>query len=100
MIQGTTPTIRLKIDALDLTQCHDLHVTLKQAGHDRRDFSGAALDVEEHAVQLYLTQEQSLMLAQNKCDVQVNGLTASGVRWATKVKTIEIGKQLLQEVIG
>ena len=43
MIQGTTPTIRLKIDALDLTQCHDIHVTLKQAGHDRRDFSGAAL---------------------------------------------------------
>lgn len=97
MISGTTPTIRLNIAALDLTQCHGLRVTIRQR-NTVIDFKDLA--VSEHKIECYLTQEQSLLLAPGSCKMQVNGLTQGGTRWATVPKVIDITEQLLREVIS
>ena len=99
MIAGTTPTIRMTINALDLTQCHGIHVTLKQRAL-LIDIQEEDLVITEHRIEAWLTQAQSLQLASGTCELQVNGLTPGGSRWATKPRVIDIQKQLLREVIS
>lgn len=99
MIRGTTPTLIFRIMAIDLTLCRSIIVTLQQRGHQPIEFSGEDLEIEEHQIRVYLTQEKSLRLAEGVCDVQVNVITNLGSRAAAPVKQIQIGKQLHSEVI-
>ena len=96
MISGTTPTLRLTINALNLTECSNIHVTLKQRSITL-DFT--ELTISEHVIEVYLTQADSLKLIPGDCKIQVNGLL-NGSRWATNTEIIEITEQLLREVIA
>ena len=91
--------IRVTTQDIDFTQSHEIHVTLRQRS-TVLDFFGADLTIMGNRIEVYPSQEQSLKLAAGECEIQVNGLTTNDQRWASKVKTIEITKQLLREVIG
>ena len=106
MIRGTTPTFTFTIlsDDVDLTAAESVYVTIVQGGVAINK-TGEALDVGEKTVECWLTQEESMQLAENpNADVQINWTyLAPGSeevrRAATKIKSIPITKQLLKRVI-
>ena len=98
MIRGTTPTLKLQLQDIDLSLMHEIHVTIKQ-GAVKQDIADPEIDGDY--INIYFTQEQSLAFTVGTpVEVQVNGLTANNERWASEIATVNIGRQLLDEVIG
>ena len=66
MYKGTTPTvtITLKDQTVDLTAASHVYVTIASRNKNLIRKEDAALDVSEHSVALYLTQEETLALPQ------------------------------------
>lgn len=108
MIRGTTPTFTLRItnggDDLDLTQASGVYVTIRQNGRVITK-TGDDISIAAQSVSCWLTQEESLSLRENmEAEVQINWTYVdvtdnSSRRAATKAKTIDIGRQLLAEVV-
>lgn len=106
MIRYTTPTISLSVDGADLTG-KEVYVSLEQGNTELlKKGSDLTIDVEitdEHPVThitFALTQEETAVF---KCGssiaVQVNWISADGVRAATGIKTINVKQNLLDSVI-
>ena len=105
MINYTTPTIDLTVKGIDLTP-YDVYVTLEQVGK-KLTKSGTDLEIETETVgqvtntniSFELTQTESAMFSHKiGCDIQINYIK-DGVRKATETKTIDVMKNLLNEVI-
>ena len=108
MIRGTTPTFTLTIhdpsDSLDLTQANNVYVTIRQDAFDVTK-TGEDLTVEARKVSGWLTQEETIQLKAGKTAlVQVNwtytDVGGSVKRAATKVQDMQVGRQLLPEVLA
>ena len=107
MIRGTTPTFVFTIQSqtLDLTQANHVYVTIAQ-GAKLIEKSGNDLEVAAKTVSVWLTQEESFKLNDGTAaEVQINWTYIDPLdnetvrRAATKVKSIQISKQLLKRVI-
>lgn len=104
MIEGTTPTFILSItdEDVDLTLASRVIVSFKQAytGVDLRK-EGNSIDVEAKQVSVYLTQDESLSFATGKpIDLQINWVYEDSSRSCTRIETIEVTKNLIEEVIN
>lgn len=105
MIRGTTPTIHMNIingDELDLTQAEDIYITLRQGQRIITKKDG--IIVEAQSVSFYLTQRETLSLKEGPAYLQINWAYTDSIgkekrRAATRIKQIQIGGQLLDEVI-
>ena len=107
MVRGTTPTLTLKLrdgSNVDLTQAQNVYVTIAQ-GLNVITKTGDDVDVQNDGLTVltYLTQEESLSLAERNAEVQLNwtyvDLDGVTMRAASKVKKIVIDRQILREVI-
>ena len=107
MIRGTTPTFSFTITdtTVDLSSAENVYVTLTQNGKEITK-TGSDIDVGTRTVNVFLSQEESMKLAEGTdAEVQLNwtyidpGDLTTLRRAATKVKTIPIAKQLLRRVI-
>lgn len=98
--RGTTPTLQLEIDdeSLDLTTVNHVYVTLKN-GNNVLTKQDADLTISENSVALYLNQSETLAMASDSTEVQVNWTFPDGSREATSIARVQIGKQLLMEVV-
>ena len=106
MIRYTTPTISLIVEGVDLTS-KDVYVTLEQGKHELTK-KGSDLTISTETVQQVTNTLISFTLSQAEsaafklsasAAVQVNWISSAGVRTATEIKTINILKNLLEEVI-
>ena len=106
MINYTTPTITLIVEGVNLTP-YDVYVTIEQYNIEVTK-SGSDLDVSmqtsssgiDTVISFVLTKEESSRFFYNgNANVQVNWLDGE-TRGATEIKTIHVGKNLLDEVIG
>ena len=104
MINYTTPSITLEVEGADLTS-QDVYVTIVQ-GSIELTKSGQALTVSYDSEQdtstivFVLSQEESAQFAFSRsAQLQVNFINSSGVRDATNIATIDVLKNLLDEVI-
>lgn len=105
MIRGTTPTLTLTIsDFVDLSLAENIYVTIKQPSVTI-ELTKDEIEIDHNIISCYLSQENSLKLAENtKTKIQVNWTyydTETGTirRAATVVKEILIGEQLLRRVL-
>lgn len=107
MIRGTTPTFTftIKNDTVDLAEAQNVYVTIRQ-GSKEITKTGDDIEVETRTVNVFLGQEESLGLSEGaNAEVQINWTYLDQIdattirRAATKVKTIQITKQLLKRVI-
>ncbi len=104
MVRGTTPTLTLHIldDNIDLTQATNVYLTIKQDNYTLTKTT-PQLELSSNIIDCYLTQEESLRFSEGAADIQINwtyqnnGIT---YRAATKIKTIQIGPQLLTRVVS
>lgn len=105
MIRGTTPTIHMNIingGELDLTQAKELYLTLRQG--QRLITKTTGLEISPQSVGFSLTQREALSLKEGPAEVQINWIYEDATdgtkrRAATRIKQIEINRQLLEEVI-
>ena len=97
MIRGTTPTFTFTIRPKRQTDILQGRTELDKTDDD--------MEISTNTVEVWLTQEESLKLAEggNNCEIQINWtyLDSNDTvrRAATRVKSIPIDKQLLRRVI-
>lgn len=106
MINFTTPTITLVVEGVDLTG-KNIYATLEQGcreltkkGSDMNITTETVGERTDTVLTMVLSQEESASFDFNKnAFVQVNWITAGGVRGATEIKKIDVMRNLLDEVI-
>lgn len=105
MIRYTTPIITLEVEGVDLTANRDVYVTIEQ-GSNKLTKSGTDLTVsynsqtEISSIGFTLSQEESASFSWGKaCQLQVNFISNAGARDATNIVTIDVMRNLLDEVL-
>ena len=106
MINYTTPSITLEVEGIDLTDNQDVYVTIVQ-GTTELTKKGSDLTISYDSqkdistIVFSLSQTESAQFAFSKsAQLQVNFINASGVRDATNIASIDVLKNLLDEVIA
>lgn len=106
MVRATTPiiTLRIKNDEIDLNQADVIFVSIVQGKTTIELKKEDLLEINKNIIKFCLTQEQSLSLNEKiDVEIQVNWTYLDGNnvsrRGATKVKNINIDKQLLRREI-
>lgn len=107
MINYTTPTITLTIEGTDIT-ANEIYVTIQQREHKMtkgpNDLTATAITHGQQTdtkVELTLTQRESAYFDyQMPASVQVNWISPDGIRGATRIKKLDVLKNLLDEVVN
>jgi hypothetical protein len=100
MVRGTTPTFTFTLpDTVDLTTANNVYVTFAQRNGSTLTMSGDDITVSAQTVDVYLSQEQSLMFAKGNITAQINWTYADGQRACTNIVQIPVDANLLQEVL-
>lgn len=106
MVKGTTPTFTLTVGdgSVDLDEALSVYVTIQQFDKIITK-SGSAVTVDHNVVTCTLTENESLRFIEGIANVQVNWTYRDAgsnalKRAASKVASVPILKQLLDEVIA
>lgn len=101
MIRATTPTYTLSLpddSEVDLTDASKVFFAMSQGSYTIKK---QVTPTDAHTVEVYLTQDETLELKDGKpADIQLNWIYSGGARMATKVKSVQVDKQLLKEVLS
>lgn len=99
IVRGTTPTFRLTLPStVDLNMVPAIYVTFCRNGITiTKEINDAV--IERNIIVVSLTQEETLKLGAGTVEIQVNWITARGIRTASSIVTYEFTRQLLPEVL-
>lgn len=98
MRQGTTPTIQITINDIDLNEMQNIYVVFEQNGYILKKES-SDLDIEGNTVSVSLSQEETLNFKEGTCNIQLRMITKGGVAIASPIKTTKVYRVLNKEVI-
>lgn len=98
-MQGLTPTIIVRVpQTIDLTEASNHYVSIKQNDCLVLKKSEGFI-VEQHEVEIYLTQEETLRFRTGTIFLQLNWTYATGQRGATRWIGIRVEPNQLLEVL-
>ncbi|WP_337929785.1 hypothetical protein [Holdemanella sp.] len=98
MRQGTTPTIQITINDIDLNEMQNIYVVFEQNGYILKKES-SDLDIEGNTISVSLSQEETLNFKEGTCNIQLRMVTKGGVAIASPIKTTKVYRVLNKEVI-
>ncbi len=98
MRQGTTPTIQITINDIDLNEMQNIYVVFEQNGYILKKES-SDLDIERNVISVLLSQEETLNFKEGTCNIQLRMITKGGVAIASPIKTTKVYRILNKEVI-
>lgn len=98
MRQGTTPTIQITINDIDLNEMQNIYVVFEQNGYILKKES-SDLDIEGNTISVSLSQEETLNFKEGTCNIQLRMITRGGVAIASPIKTTKVYRVLNKEVI-
>lgn len=98
MRQGTTPTIQITINDIDLNEMQNIYVVFEQNGYILKKES-SDLDIEGNTISVLLSQEETLNFKEGTCNIQLRMITKGGVAIASPIKTTKVYRVLNKEVI-
>lgn len=98
MRQGTTPTIQITINDIDLNEMQNIYVVFEQSGYILKKES-SDLDIEGNVISVLLSQEETLNFKEGTCNIQLRMITKGGVAIASPIKTTKVYRVLNKEVI-
>lgn len=98
MRQGTTPTIQITINDIDLNEMQNIYVVFEQNGYILKKES-SDLNIEGNVISVLLSQEETLNSKEGTCNIQLRMITKGGVAIASPVKTTKVYRVLNKEVI-
>lgn len=102
MYKGTTPTLIFTFpDDFDVTEATKVIVTIGIKGSAPIiEFTGSDIEVSEHTVSVWLSQQQTLRMPVGEVSAQINLLYGDGSRVATNIVRFEWKKNLHNEVMS
>lgn len=105
IIEGTTPTLELTLsdETIDLSIFDHVYATLQKTTMRNRKVtkSDAELTLAANVCSLTLTQEETLLLGEGRCKVQMNWTSDNGAyRDASEIGVFILGENLLNEVLA
>ena len=99
MRQGTTPTIVINVNNIDVNTLKSIYVTFEQTGFiltkNKDD-----IDIIDDQIRLSLSQEETLQFERGKCNVQLRAITNDGNAIASTIVSTNIYRILDKEVIS
>lgn len=98
MRQGTTPTIQITINDINLNEMQNIYVVFEQNGYIVKKES-SDLNVEGNIISVLLSQEETLNFKEGTCNIQLRMITKGGVAIASPIKTTKVYRVLNKEVI-
>lgn len=98
MRQGTTPTIQITINDIDLNEMQNIYVVFEQNGYILKKES-SDLEIEGNTISVSLSQEETLNFKEGTCNIQLRMITKGGVAIASPIKTTKVYRVLNKEVI-
>ncbi len=98
MRQGTTPTIQITINDIDLNEMQNIYVVFEQNGYILKKES-KDLNIEKNVISVMLSQEETLNFKEGTCNIQIRMITGEGVAIASPIKTTTVCRILNKEVI-
>ena len=98
MRQGTTPTIQITINDIDLNEMQNIYVVFEQNGYILKKES-SDLNIEGNVISVLLSQEETLNFKEGTCNIQLRMITKGGVAIASPIKTTKVYRVLNKEVI-
>lgn len=98
MRQGTTPTIQITINDIDLNEMQNIYVVFEQNGYILKKES-SDLDIEGNTISVSLSQKETLNFKEGTCNIQLRMITKGGVAIASPIKTTKVYRVLNKEVI-
>lgn len=98
MRQGTTPTIQITINDIDLNEMQNIYVVFEQNGYILKKES-SDLSIEGNIISVLLSQEETLNFKEGTCNIQLRMITKGGVAIASPIKTTKVYRVLNMEVI-
>lgn len=106
MRRGTTPTLRIPIDGIEVTKLNEIYLTFEQeADHccnsvqiTKRE-SDITINEEDNLLEIEFAQEETLKFKQAPVKVQMRAVTTDGKRIATNTAEVNVYAILLDGVI-
>lgn len=104
MIQFTTPAVTLTVKGVTFDGTEKVWVSIRQktggGTENKIDIDDATVDTSgaDPVITFTLTQEQTAGLSLGAALIQVNWITTTDERGATDIVTVNIGRNLLDEV--
>ena len=99
MVQATTPTFILTLpETVDLSQADNVYFTIQQANVTITK-TGEDLSVDGQTVSVYMTQDETLQFVPSTARLQLNWTYANGARACSNIVSIDVGQNLLKEVV-
>lgn len=90
MTRGTTPTITLTVTDVPLSGA-TIYLAFRQGRHLLiKSGSDLTVDTAEGTVAVTLTQAETLQFAPGTCEIQIRGIYATGVSFATEIITDQV----------
>lgn len=106
IIRGTTPTLtfHVKNEQLDLTEIAEIWITFKtKMGSPPKEktfgMDNITINAEEHTIELYLEQEDTLYFAGVQILLQIRARFNSDLAYASNIMDIDLGQILKEGVI-
>lgn len=98
MTRGTTPTYSITVSDIENLDTYSIEVDIKQGGALLR-FTNDDVVIDEDTIVVKLTQEQTLLLSTGSAHLQVRGVDANGLAWASNIVSIPVNPILRAGVI-
>lgn len=100
MTRGTTPTITLTVTDVPLSGA-TIYLAFRQGRHLLiKTADDLTVDTDAGTVEVTLTQAETLQFAPGSCDIQIRGIYATGVSFATEIITDQIYDVIQNGVIA
>ena len=104
MVRYTTPTFTLTVSSsVDLTAASNVYATFAAGSNVLLTKTGVDLDVSEHQVDVFLTQEESALFRPGVIQIQLNWTYQVGSivkRACSDIATINVKPNLLKGVVS
>ena len=98
MRRGTTPTLKIRIKGVDLSELENIYVTIKQSQKEITK-TGYEITVDGDMLYVSLSQEDTLVFASSCAWVQMRATTKDGLAVASNIRMIKIEDVLKDGVI-
>lgn len=99
MRRGTTPTIELNINGVDMSTISEWYITIQQDSTSITK-TNADITIAGTVIDIPLSQEETMMFKQGEAFIQIRAITNEGLRIASVIRKLDdIERILYNEVI-
>lgn len=99
MRRGTTPTLRITVEGIQVESLTSIFLTLKQ-GNTELEKTNVEVDTENNRLIAELSQEETLMFDEGGVRVQFRALLENGKAVASNIVTTTMDEILMEGVIA